>query len=160
MHECVFDWTARIIDSYNLIVVVLICAVSLTARNANAIGYSCTLLLFYAFSFFFHCEFKSDQFTFVWRYVFWACIDICFILTLLGLVKLKIVERWVVVAATFAEVVAVGAHIINAIDMHFWDGFYTDWFYPQLIWTTNILFLLIGLCPLIIQFLERKTQYA
>lgn len=160
MHECVFDWSARILDSYNLIVVFLICAISLTVRNANAIGYSLTLLLFYAFSFFFHCDFKSPMYADVWKYVIWATIDLCFILTLCGLVKLKIVQRWVVVAAAVAELFAVTAHIIRAVDNHLWVGRYTDWFYSDLIGLTNLMFILIAVCPLIVHFLERKTQHA
>ena len=91
----------------------------------------------------------------VWRYVVWSGVDLLFVFGLIFGYLVKKVHIEQLFFAISLEFIAIVSHLVRSIDYRFNNYEYTDWFYPSLIWFTNIGLIAIAFAPVLFGMIQK-----
>lgn len=160
MEGCIVSLDWRTLDFLNLTLIGVAAGLCAVVREYRGLVFGLSLLLFYAFTFSFHCDFKVIDPERIWRYGVWTLIDITFIAAIVILARYRLVEWGQVGWACLIELVAIFSHFFRVIDLHVFDLRLSSHFYSEAIFSTNVAYVLLAFWPVFrLVLIGRETKW-
>ena len=153
MHNCLLNLPLRILDSYAIMFCILLVGICITLRRPKLIVFSLVLTSVYMFNYAIVCAypeyFKMKK---VYRYGVWAGLEFLYIFILVVLAHYRKVRVDQVAYSSIVTFVLILTFLIRMYDNVYLKTGITSLFYSEMLFATNVMYVLIGYFPIFIMF--------
>lgn len=148
-----------LITNYQMAIVLISIAIFLFKRDLNSLRYSVLLMLFFIIGYITYPWIMAYDYGFyVYRYVYWALIDILFIAILAYWALKDKVYIWQSVIGQLVVLPAPILQLFRLVDRHYMDLSYSTYLYKTLLPLVNSLSVLVCFLPLLLIYKQKNKN--